>query len=142
MRGHITKRGKNSYSIVLNLGQDPVTGKYRQQWVSIKGNKKDAEMKLSELLNQLDSGTFVKPSKVTVAEYLQEWLTSYAELNCSPKTIESYRQLINSHLIAELGNIKLVELEAWHLQAMYSKKRIADYLPELYAISIILCPRS
>ena len=123
MRGHIVKRGKDSYSIVLNLGQDPVTGKYRQQWVSIKGNKKDAEMKLSELLNQLDSRTFVKPGKVTVAEYLQEWLTNYAELNCSPKTIESYRQLINSHLIAELGSIKLVELEARNLQAMYAKKK-------------------
>ena len=123
MRGHITKRGRNSYSIVLNLGQDPVTGKYRQQWVSIKGNKKDAEMKLSELLNQLDSRTFVKPGKVTVAEYLQEWLTNYAELNCSPKTIESHRQLINSHLIAELGSIKLVELEARNLQSMYAKKK-------------------
>lgn len=123
MRGHVTKRGKNSYTIVINLGQDPVTGKRRQQWISIKGNKKDAEKRLSELLNQLDNGIFVKPSKVTVAEYLQQWLTDYAELNCSPKTIESYRQLVNSHLIPELGNIKLVELEARHLQAMYAKKR-------------------
>ena len=123
MRGHITKRGKDSYTIVLNLGTDPETGKRRQQWVTVRGTKKDAERRLSELLNQLDTGTFVKPRKITVGEYLQEWLADYAELHCSPKTIESYRQVINSHLLPELGSIKLVELEARHLQSMFAKKR-------------------
>ena len=75
MRGHIVKRGKDSYSIVLNLGQDPVTGKRKQQWISVKGTKKEAEKRRTELLHQLDTGTFVKPGKVTIAEYLQQWLT-------------------------------------------------------------------
>ena len=123
MRGHITRRAKDSYTIVLNLGTDPETGKRRQQWVTVRGTKKEAERRLSELLNQLDTGTFVKPRRIAVGEYLQKWLTDYAELHCSPKTIESYRQVINSHLMPELGNIKLVELEARHLQTMFAKKR-------------------
>jgi len=123
MRGHIKKRGKGSYSVVVSLGRDPKTGKRRQQWVTIRGTKKDAERRLSELLNQVDSGIFVKPRKITVGEYLQQWLTDYAELHCSPKTIESYQQIINSHLMPELGSIKLVELEARHLQTMFAKKR-------------------
>jgi len=123
MRGHIRKRGKDSYTIVVNLGTDRETGRRRQQWVTVRGTKKDAERRLSELLNQLDSGTFVKPRKITVGEYLQQWLADYAELHCSPKTIESYRQVINSHLNPELGNIRLVELEARHLQTMFAKKR-------------------
>ncbi len=49
MRGHIVKRGKDSYTIVLSLGNDPVTGKRLRQWVSVKGNKKEAEQGLSEL---------------------------------------------------------------------------------------------
>jgi len=61
MRGHIRKRGKDSYTIVVNLGTDRETGRRRQQWVTVRGTKKDAERRLSELLNQLDSGTFVKP---------------------------------------------------------------------------------
>lgn len=73
--------------------------------------------------HQFDTGTFAKPDKVTVAQYLKQWLKDYAELNCSPKTIESYCQLVNSHLIPELGTIKLVELEARHLQAMYARKK-------------------
>ena len=37
MRGHITKRGKNSWSIVLDVGRNPATGKRRQKWISVKG---------------------------------------------------------------------------------------------------------
>lgn len=123
MRGHITRRARDSYTIVVNLGTDPETGKRRQQWVTVKGTKRDAERRLSELLSQLDSGTFVRPRKITVGEYLQQWLADYVELHCSPKTIESYRQVIDSHLMPELGGIKLVELEARHLQTVFARKR-------------------
>jgi len=34
MRGHIVKRYKNSYTIVLNVGRDPTTGRPKQQWIS------------------------------------------------------------------------------------------------------------
>ena len=71
MRGHIIKRYKNSYTIVLNLGVDPSTGKRKQQWVSVKGPKKEAEKRLAELLHQIDTGTFMKPGKTTLAEYLE-----------------------------------------------------------------------
>ena len=66
MRGSIVKRSENSYTVILNLGKDPATGKRKQQWVSVKGNKRNAEKHLSELLHRLDTGTFVKPSKLTV----------------------------------------------------------------------------
>ncbi|MFC1907774.1 Arm DNA-binding domain-containing protein, partial [Chloroflexota bacterium] len=62
MRGHIVKRGRSSYTIVLSLGTDPKTGKRRQQWIAVKGTKKEAEKHLSELLHQLDSGSFIKPA--------------------------------------------------------------------------------
>ena len=45
MRGHIEKRGKNSYSIAISMGKDN-TGKYKYQWVTVKGTKKDAEKRL------------------------------------------------------------------------------------------------
>ena len=40
MRGSIIKRYRGSYSIVINLGKDPANGKRKQQWYSVKGNKK------------------------------------------------------------------------------------------------------
>ena len=38
MRGGITKRGKDSYSIVISLGKDDA-GKYKYQWETVKGSR-------------------------------------------------------------------------------------------------------
>ncbi|MFO8143201.1 MAG: tyrosine-type recombinase/integrase [Dehalococcoidales bacterium] len=122
MRGHITKRGKNSYSIVVNMGTDHVTGKRKQQWFTIKGTKKDAESKLNEVLHQLDSGTFIAPSKTTVAEFLNKWLRDYAKPNLAPRTAEGYESIIRRHLIPALGTIPLTQLKPEHLQRYYSEK--------------------
>jgi integrase len=122
MRGHITKRGKNSYTIVLNLGRDPETGKRKQQWVSVKGTKKDAEKRLSELLSQLDNGIYVKPGKSTLAEFLKLWLRDYAKPNLSPKGFERYESIVRVHLTPSLGNISLVKLRPEHLQKYYTDK--------------------
>ncbi len=40
MRSHITKRGKNSYSIAVSLGKDATTGKYKYQWKASRELKK------------------------------------------------------------------------------------------------------
>ena len=122
MRGHITKRGKNSYTIVLNLGIDSQTGKRKQQWVSVKGTKKDAEKRLAELLHQLDTGTFTRPTKTTVAEYLERWLKDYVWPNLAPRTAEGYEHIMHRHLIPSLGNMTLTQAKPEHLQRYYSEK--------------------
>lgn len=122
MRGHIVKRYENSYSVVLNLGTDPATGKRKQQWVTVKGTKKEAEKKLAELLYQLDTGTFMKPGKTTLADYLEIWLRDYAWPNLSPRTAESYQYIICRHILPSLGQILLTQLKPEHLQRVYSEK--------------------
>ncbi len=122
MRGSIIKRGKSSYTVVLNLGNDPATGKRKQQWVSVKGTKKEAEKRLAELLHQLDTGTFMRPGKTTLAVYLETWLKDYAWPNLAPRTAEGYEHIIRRHLIPALGNITLMQLKPEHLQRYYSEK--------------------
>jgi integrase len=122
MRGHITKRGKDSYTIVLNLGRDPETGKRKQQWVSVKGTKKDAEKRLSELLSQMDNGIYIKPGKSTLAEFLTLWLRDYAKPNLSPRGFERYESIVRVHLTPSLGSIPLIKLRPEHLQNYYTAK--------------------
>jgi len=122
MRGHITKRGKDSYTIVLDLGRDPETGKRKQQWVSVKGTKKEVEKRLSELLHQLDTGTFMRPTKTTLAEYLERWLKDYVWPNLAPRTAEGYEHIMRHHLIPSLGSMVLAQLKPEHLQRYYSEK--------------------
>lgn len=122
MRGHIVKRYKNSYTIVLSLGIDPATGKKKQQWVSVKGTKKEAEKRLADLLHQLDTGTFMKPSKTTLGEFLERWLEDYRP-NLSPRGFERYEGIIRGHLIPGLGSITLTQLRPEHLQKHYTAKQ-------------------
>jgi len=126
MRGSLIKRGKSSYAVVLNLGIDPQTGKRKQQWVSVKGTKKDAEKRLAELLHQLDTGTFMKPGKTTLAEFLERWLKDYAWPYLTPRTAEGYEHIIRRHFIPALGNMTLTRLKPEHLQRYYSEKLIGS----------------
>lgn len=122
MRGHIIKRYKDSYTVVLNLGIDPATGKRKQQWVTVKGTKKDAEKKLAELLHQLDTGAFMKPGKTTVKDFLERWLDDYARPNLAPRTVEGYEHICTRHLIPSLGNVTLAQLKPEHIQKYLSLK--------------------
>ena len=121
MRGHITKRSKDTYSIVLDLGRDPSTGKRRQQWVTVKGTKKEAERKLADLQHELNNGLFVKPSKLTVGDFLQRWLNDYVYTHVRAATAEGYRIIVDCHLIPNLGAVVLSELKPSHLQGYYAK---------------------
>jgi integrase len=122
MRGHIKKRYKNSYTIVLNLGIDLSTGKRKQKWVSVKGTKKDAETRLAELLHQLDTGYYIDSRKTTFAEFLERWLKDYVWPNLSPRTAEGYESIVRKHLIPKLGNIALSQIKPEHLQNYYSDR--------------------
>lgn len=122
MRGHIIKRYKNSYSIVINLGIDPATGNRKQQWISVKGTKKDAEKRLAELLHQLDTGTFMKPGQTILADYLKSWLKDYAYPNLSPRTAEGYEAIVASHIIPALGQVELTRIKPQHIQHYLAEK--------------------
>jgi integrase len=119
MKGHIRARG-DSWSIVLDLGRDPATGRRRQKWYTVAGTKKDAQRELTRLLREIDTGSFVEPSKTTLGKYLAEWLDSYARTAVAPKTFERYREIIGCHLGPALGKHILSQLRPLHIQAYYS----------------------
>ena len=121
MRGHIRKRGKNSWAIVVDLPGNPQTGKRRQQWHSVRGSKRDAEAKLRELLTSLDKGVYIKPQRLTLGEYLHQWLDGYVKTNCSPRTLDGYHTIMRCHLIPNLGMIPLAKLQPQHIQQYYAQ---------------------
>ena len=122
MRGHIRKR-KSNWEITVDIGRDAATGKRLRHFETIKGAKKDAQRRLHELLLSLEQGTYVKPSRLTVAQFLEEWLRDYVKLNCSPRTKASYEMIVRCHLTPRLGSIPLSQLEPRQLQTFYSQQR-------------------
>ncbi len=123
MRGCIQVRSGH-YSLVIS-GKDPLTNKRTREWITLKNcdSYTKAEKELTRVLREKDTGTYVQPEKVTVKEFIIQWLKSYVETNCRPKTVESYQEIADKHVIPEIGNIRLTSLEAKHLQALYTKKK-------------------
>ena len=119
MPGSIMKRGKGSWTVVVDVGRDPVTGKRRQLWRSVKGPKRDADALLAQLVHQRETGIDAPPGRLTVAEFLQRWLTSYAKPNTAPKTYQRYEELVRIHIVPVLGEVPLSKLRPLHVQAVY-----------------------
>src|SRR3990172_12491904 len=90
MRGHIRKRGK-SWAIVVDVGRDE-NGRRRQRWHSGYQTRKAAQEALTELLGRVQVGTYVEPSKRTVAFFLREWLDSM-RASVRPSTWAAYQML-------------------------------------------------
>lgn len=120
MRGHISKRG-SGYSIVIDIGNDPQTGKRQQKRFSGYKTKKEAQSALATIIHELEQGTFVLPTSTTLKEYLEYWLNQ-RKTKLSPTTVYSYEVIINNHLIPSLGNIKLTDLKPLTINEYYNTK--------------------
>jgi integrase len=118
VRGHVRRRGK-TWSIVVDIGRDE-NGKRQQRWHSGFRTEKEAEAKLPEILFQLQRGSYVEPTKKTVAVFMREWLQS-ARSNTRPSTWTTYQMLSEKHVIPALGSWQLQKLTAAKLDAFYGE---------------------
>ena len=121
MKGHIRKRSKGSWTIWVDLGRDPETGKRKQQTLTVRGSKASAERELRAVLTRIEGGAYVKPTRMTVGEYLESWLRDYVSTNTAPNTADGYSDIVRAHLIPELGRFPLSALQPSHIQAYYSR---------------------
>ncbi|MBU3114615.1 site-specific integrase [Clostridium lacusfryxellense] len=118
MRGNITKRGK-TYTIVLDIGRDD-NGKRKQMSKGGYKTKKEAEKALNELIVKIEKGDYFVSSDMIYKDYLNKWLMEYCVNNLAPKTIKTYKQLMDSYIIPRLGTIKLDKLRPLDLQSLYN----------------------
>ena len=120
MKGTVIKRGKK-WSVVIDLGRDPVTGKRRRSWHSGFERKKDAERARVEILSRLQSGQFVEPSRQSLGEFLlNQWLPA-RRANLSPTTFENYRIQVEAYILPHLGSRPLQALQPSELNAFYAR---------------------
>lgn len=124
MKGSIQKRtGPQgiAYRVRVEYPPDPVSGRRRQRSESFP-TKKEAERALARWVSEIDRGTAVDATKITVGELLTLWLESVARHNVRPTTYEDYEAAIRVHLVPELGSIKAKDLTASRVQAFYAAK--------------------
>jgi integrase len=114
--GHIRPRGPGSWELKYDIGRDPITGRRRVRYRTVRGTKREAQRVLRDLLTAVDKGTHVDPGKLTLGGWLRQWLEE-AEHKVSPKTLERYREIVEKHLVPALGSVPLAKLAPVHLRA-------------------------
>jgi len=117
MRGSIIKRG-TKYTVVIYLGRDE-NGKKKQKWYSGFRTQREAQKELNRILGEIESGSFIIPSKQPLKDYLDNWLTDYCELNLKAKTVDGYRSYIKNHISRVIGHVLLEDLKPFQVQSFY-----------------------
>lgn len=76
---YIRKRSNGKWAYTISLGIDPLTKKQKQKTKSGFATKKEAISAARKIENQLESGTYVKETKITFEEVSHDWIKVYAQ---------------------------------------------------------------
>jgi integrase len=116
-RGHgdggIDARGENSWRLRYRVNDRRFTKTFR-------GSLSEARKELRGLIRSGDTGEHIAPDKITLAQWVDEWLTLKAAKR-RLKTVERYRELLRLHVIPKLGVRPLQQLETREINSLYLK---------------------
>lgn len=116
--GSIRKRSDGRWEGRYSLGTDSKTGKQIQKSVYGK-TQKEVRQKLSQIVTEIDEGTYVAPTSMKLGEWLDIWLKDYTG-NVKPATFGAYSQHVRVNIKPHLGDIKLSKLEPYMVQRVYN----------------------
>ena len=118
MRGHVLRRG-STWSWIVDVGRDPVTGKRRQQMKGGFLTRREAERALAQVVGEVHTGTHVSPDPQTVGEWIDRWLPTMAS-KIRPSTWRDYEYCLE-RVSDRLGHVKLQELTPLQIEELYAR---------------------
>lgn len=119
MKGNITRRGKSSWRIKIELPRGP--GDVRKtKYVTVRGTKGKAEQRRAELVASIGQGTYVEPSKLTISEHVRARIDVWHGAGkIGAHTFKRYGDILALHIRPHIGGIVLqrlstIDVETWH----------------------------
>ena len=117
-KGSIKERSPGYFKIILDVKD--ASGKRRRKWHSFKGTKRQAQIECSRLITEMESGDYVEPSKMTLADFFERWLR-HIKPNVSPRTHERYTHIALKNIVPLLGSKILSKLAPIDISEAYPK---------------------
>jgi len=116
--GTIRERSDGRWEGIYTVGRDPKTGKQVRRSVYGK-TQQEVVKKLNQVQNDINTGVYTEPLKLTVGAWLDIWLKEYTG-NVKESTHREYEGVINYRIKPYFGKIKLSELKPPQVQAFYN----------------------
>ena len=82
----------------------------------------EVEERLVKVQNEINANTFIEPTKITVAQWLDRWLKTYKDTSLTQSTYISYKGIIENHITPAIGGLRLQILSLDMLQDFFNKK--------------------
>ena len=117
----IAERGDKRWRIRVYAGLDPGTGKKRYITETFHGGYRDAQRRSKKLEIEVEDRGHTEMSKMTLRNYLPLWLESLPSRNVSPRTSKWYEEIVNNHLIPNLGTVQLKTLTPSTIESYRAK---------------------
>lgn len=117
--GSIRRRSNGRWEGRYTAGIDPVTGRSVQKSVSAK-TQAECRERLRKAIRDSQGLTIDHTDDYTVAEWCRLWYETYSKPNQRFSTADSYKVILEKHIIPAIGGIKLRQLTALHIQQMYN----------------------
>ncbi len=117
--GSIRRRSNGRWEGRYTAGIDPATGKAMQKSVSAK-TQAECRERLRQAIRDSQGLVIDHTGDYTVAEWCRLWYETYSKPNLRFSTADSYKVILEKHIIPAIGGIKLRQLTALHIQQMYN----------------------
>lgn len=108
--GTIRQRPDGRWEGRITLRRDPGTGKQRQKSVYGK-TQKEVRQALQKIAVELDEGTYIESTRITVGEWLDIWIEEY-NAHIKESTHALYKLRVQKNIKPALGATKLTALTA------------------------------
>jgi integrase len=113
------RKAHGSWFFVVDAGEDPLTRKRRQVTRSGFRTRDEADEAMTKELAALDAGTWTDDQGMTLGDWLDTWLSEFAERvegkSRSPKTLSVYRSNVRNFWRPKLGHLRLRDLRRAHV---------------------------
>lgn len=118
MAGQIVKRGEGTWVVRIFLGRDGGRRRYMNR--TVHGTRKDAERVRTALMRERDLGTLAEPCRLSLNDYLDQWLEKSAKPRVRERTFTDYSELLERYIRKPLGGRQLHRITPLDIQGVYA----------------------
>jgi integrase len=117
-------RGEESvyYNDTLERWQAQLTLPNGKKKTKTAKTQREVKKWLLEQRKAVEDNTYTDTKDVTLEAFLKRYMEDVASHTLAPKSISSSQYIIDSHILPDLGKIRLTQLCPDHLQKVYSDK--------------------
>lgn len=125
--GNIRLRPDGRWEARYCAGRDPRSGAIIRR--SIYGQTQaEVRKRLQQISVSIEDGTYIAPSKMTVAQWLQEWQENYLG-NVKDSTREQYAANIKNNIVPYISAVLLIDLAPHMIQHLYNNLQKPHCIP-------------